>query len=345
MIRAGGGALADSMADDTSKMALIATAKNPIPVGAHVGMLDMSRRFGRRVHVRYARWPSVLAERHGTVCILPGRAEFIEKYFEVIGELRQRGFAVATLDWRGQGGSSRLCGNALKGHVRSFDNYMSEFMRLMKDVVLPDCPPPYYLLGHSMGGAIALKVAAARGSWFDRAVLTAPMLKIQGLPCSEDLAGSIARVLQLAGFGCLAVPGGARAYRASKIFENNIVTSDPERFARNEAVLEAAPQLATGTPTLGWLAAALRVMAEIEQPKFLQSLRVPVLTFAAGNDHIVSNAAIESYVSRLRLGSEIVLRGSEHEILQERDSIRDEFWAGFDAFIPNAKSRKGAAAA
>ena len=35
----------------------------------------------------------------------------IEKYFEVVGELRRRGFAVAVLDWRGQGGSSRLLRN------------------------------------------------------------------------------------------------------------------------------------------------------------------------------------------------------------------------------------------
>ncbi len=82
-------------------MDLIATPKNPIPLGAATGFLDIKK----NVRVRYARWPSALKERRGTVCIFPGRSEFIEKYFEVVGELRRRGFAVAIMDWRGQGGS------------------------------------------------------------------------------------------------------------------------------------------------------------------------------------------------------------------------------------------------
>ena len=46
---------------------------------------------------------------HLRVCVLlNGQTEFLEKYFEVIDELRGRGFAVAALDWRGQGGSGRL---------------------------------------------------------------------------------------------------------------------------------------------------------------------------------------------------------------------------------------------
>ena len=42
----------------------------------------------------------------GVCVLLNGQTEFIEKYFEVIDELRGRGFAVATMDWRGQGGSA-----------------------------------------------------------------------------------------------------------------------------------------------------------------------------------------------------------------------------------------------
>ena len=44
----------------------------------------------------------------GTVVLLTGRGEFIEKYAtEVVGELLERGFAVVALDWRGQGLSDR----------------------------------------------------------------------------------------------------------------------------------------------------------------------------------------------------------------------------------------------
>ena len=43
----------------------------------------------------------------GTIILQSGRTEFIEKYYEVIEEFVSRGFAVAMMDWRGQGLSSR----------------------------------------------------------------------------------------------------------------------------------------------------------------------------------------------------------------------------------------------
>ena len=58
------------------------------------------------VSLRFARFAPP-AGRRGTVCIFPGRTEWIEKYFETVRDLRNRGFAVALLDWRGQGLSDR----------------------------------------------------------------------------------------------------------------------------------------------------------------------------------------------------------------------------------------------
>jgi lysophospholipase len=69
-------------------------------------------------------------------------------------------------------------------------------------------------------------------------------------------------------------------------------------------------------------------------------VRVPALMLAAGDDHIVSSKAIEALAMRLKAGSQLVLRGSRHEILQERDAIRDQFWAAFDAFVPGATMSK-----
>jgi lysophospholipase len=40
------------------------------------------------------------------------------------------------------------------------------------------------------------------------------------------------------------------------------------------------------------------------------------------------------------VGTQLVLRGSRHEILQERDLIREQFWAAFDAFVPGAVTSK-----
>jgi len=54
----------------------------------------------------------------------------------------------------------------------------------------------------------------------------------------------------------------------------------------------------------------------------------------------VSSKAVEELAVRLRAGSQIVLRGARHEILQERDAIREQFWAAFDAFVPGVAMSK-----
>ncbi|MGZ8400284.1 MAG: alpha/beta fold hydrolase [Methyloceanibacter sp.] len=317
-------------------MTLVATPKNPIPLGASTGYLDVRK----GVRLRYASWQSVLRERRGTVCILPGRSEFIEKYFEVVGELRRRGFAVAVLDWRGQGGSSRLTRNPLKGHINDFAEYEEDLAHFMKGVVLPDCPTPYFALGHSMAAMVLFKAATKRGCWFTRMVMTSPMVRIMGLPMPERVCAQLADGLTMFGLGKRAVPGDQTKYRWNQEFEGNPLTSDRERFVRNLSVLQAAPELAVGTPTIGWANAALDAIATLGNEQFPPRIRVPVLMLAARDDQIVSSKSIEELAARLRAGSQLVLRGSRHEILQERDSIREQFWAAFDAFVPGMAMSK-----
>jgi lysophospholipase len=317
-------------------MDLVSTPKNPIPLGASTGFIEVRK----GLRLRFASWQPVLRERRGTVCIFPGRAEFIEKYFEVVGELRRRGFAVAVLDWRGQGGSSRLTRNPLKGHVNDFAEYEEDVAHFMKAVVLPDCPAPYFALGHSMASMVLFSAAIKRGCWFTRMVVTAPMVRIAGLPMSHRMCRQLADGLTMFGFGKRPVPGDKGKYNQDQPFEGNPLTSDRERYMRNVSVLQAAPELAVETPTIGWLKAALNAIERVGGEKFAPRVRVPVLMLAASDDHVVNSKAIEELAIRLRAGSQIVLRGSRHEILQERDTIREQFWAAFDAFIPGVALSK-----
>jgi lysophospholipase len=112
------------------------------------------------------------------------------------------------------------------------------------------------------------------------------------------------------------------------------VTSDPVRYARTKAVLEAAPELGVASPTVSWLNAAYRTMNEIAQPSFVGKIRQPLLLIASGRDEIVSTAAIEDTAMRLRAGSHLIVAGSKHEVMLEQDRYRAQFWAAFDAFVP-----------
>jgi lysophospholipase len=309
-------------------MKLVSIPANPVPEGAVTGMLKTPD----GIALRFARWPPPPG-RKGTVCIFPGRTEFIEKYFEVIRELHTRGFAVALLDWRGQGLSGRQLRDSRKGHVSNFANYDIDLETFMMEIVLPDCPPPLFALGHSMGAAILLRAAARGRRWFDRLVLTAPMVKLNNIRMLE-IAPPLVRAMRMAGFGASYVPGGSTVSPATMPFVYNPVTSDPVRHARTAAVLEAAPALMISGPTVAWVDAAFRVMAELSDPRFPAKLRQPLLMVASGRDPIVSTAAIEALGSRLRVGSHIIVPGAKHEILQEQDTYRTQFWAAFDAVVP-----------
>ena len=96
-------------------MILTSIPANPVPDGAFVS--TVSKPDGREL--RFARF-SPPPGRKGTVCLFQGRSEFIEKYFEVVRDLQARGFAVATLDWRGQGLSERALSDPRKGYVWNF---------------------------------------------------------------------------------------------------------------------------------------------------------------------------------------------------------------------------------
>ncbi|MGD9867545.1 MAG: alpha/beta fold hydrolase [Hyphomicrobiales bacterium] len=314
-------------------MKLVSTARNPIPTGAVTG--EVTARDG--IRLRFARWAASAGGRAGTVCLLQGRTEFIEKYFETVMDLRRRGFAVAALDWRGQGGSQRLLRNPRKGHVDDFADYEKDLSAFMTDIVLPDCPPPYFALAHSMGGTVMLRAARARDCWFDRVVLCAPMVGLTGIAVPPGTLAAITTAASYLGLGEMSVPG-AKAHAMSQIpFEGNVLTGDAARFTRNQDILKAAPELVIEGPTMGWLRAALASMKLIASPDYPQSVQVPALMFAAGGDRVVSSRAIERLAVQLKTGNQIVLRGSEHEILQERDDIRSQFWAAFDAFVPGSR--------
>ena len=132
-----------------------ALPSNPLPEGMRGGYFSTPD----KVKLRYATFPKTAGAAKGTVCLVQGRTEFIEKYFETIGDFQKRGFAVATLDWRGQGGSDRLIGNRQLGYVRNFNDYWVDLQAFHANILLPDCPAPYYLVGHSMGGLVSLMAA------------------------------------------------------------------------------------------------------------------------------------------------------------------------------------------
>ena len=310
-------------------MTLVSIPANPVPSDVVSG--TFKTRDG--VSLRFARWAPPPG-RKGTVCLFQGRSEFIEKYFETVRDLRARGFAVAAFDWRGQGMSDRALRNPRKGYVRSFNEYQIDLDSFVNDIVLTDCPPPFFALAQSMGATILLRAAHAGGSrWFDRMVLLAPMIGLPGMRRSRPTR-MLVKTMRLLGLGASYVPGGDASVMMQRPFMGNLLTSDPVRYARNVAVLEAEPSLAIGWPTVAWTDSAFRVMGEMSEPGYPGRIRQPILIIAAGQDAIVSTPAIDEFAVRLRAGSHLIVPGSRHELLMEQDRFRLQALAAFDAFVP-----------
>jgi lysophospholipase len=316
----------------SSAAELTGITRNPVPNGAVVGYFES--RDG--LLLRYARWDTTAERRIGTVCLFQGEREFIEKYFETITDVRRRGFAVAAMDWRGQGGSARLLKNPLKSHAENFAHFDEDVRRFMGDIVLPDCPPPYYCLAHALGAHLVLRLAQTRVCWWDRLVLTSPMIQFSGNESTNKLMSIAAEALALAGAGDAFAPKGKTVPLEEMPFANNPLTSDKLRFERAQEMLRAGPHLAVSAPTIGWYAAASASIAQINRRDFTETVKTPVLIIAAGNDAMVSTAAVEHFASQLKNCALIVIAGAKHEILQERDQFRDQFWAAFDAFVPGS---------
>ncbi|MCT7377503.1 alpha/beta fold hydrolase [Chelativorans salis] len=298
--------------------------ENPLPKSAVAGMMTGDD----GVRIRYAHFPC--RAENGTVVLLQGRNESIEKYFETVGDLAKRGFAAATLDWRGQGGSDRLLPNAGCGHIETFDDYVADLDRFFTEIVLPDCRPPYTVLAHSTGALIALLASPHLASRVSRMVLLAPLFTfIAPLPLS--LVRAFTSTYFACGLGSRPVPGAGR--RGAEIpFAANRLTSDSTRYTRNEALLSAHPELAVANLSTAWLRAAFTAAERVREREFMAGIRLPILFLAASADRVVSTPAIERYAKGLRSAHVLTIDGARHELLQEADLYREQVLAAFEAF-------------
>ncbi len=319
---------------------IVTTADNPPPAGATVDEITSADGLALRVVRWRARRFSALGRGAlGTVVLCGGRAEFAEKYFETAGELLDRGFSVVVFDWRGQGGSARELDNSRKGHIDDFSLYLRDLSALRLHILEPHCPRPWFALAHSMGGAILLDAARKGALFFERMVLTAPMIDIFGLR-RPKLTRLLAETLDIAGFGTAFIPGGGETSLVTKPFEANLLTSDKRRYSRNAEIIAQAPQLGLGDPTIGWVNAAFRLMGRFADPEFPRRTLTPTLVIASGADVVVDTHAIERFSTRLKAGALLVVPQARHEIMMERDPLRAKFWAAFDAFVPGGAAAR-----
>ncbi len=285
------------------------------------------------VTIRYGICDCEAERKHGSVILLGGRKEFMEKYEETIDELKRRKIDVYSMDWRGQGLSTRLLSNRQKGHINNFNEYLEDLSYFINNIVKPVAVSPLIILAHSMGGHIALRYLHDYPRVVYRAVLTSPMIDIMVPPFLKWIIKFAALFASKTGCGC-SYSAGSKDYSYQKNikFEGNTLTSDPMRFMDEHRAIESNPDLALGGVTYGWLAAAFDSIDLLLSEGYAERISTPVFIISAGSDKIVSEAAQKAICSRMSKCQFVSIPDSYHEILKERDSVRNTFWKEFDIF-------------
>lgn len=274
-----------------------------------------------------------VAKVRGTVLLFGGRTEYAEKYFEVIGELIARGFAVATVDWRGQGLSDRALDDPRKGYVEDFAEFDMDLATFMKDVAA-HLPKPWIGLAHSMGGNVMMRALHDHPDWFAAMALTAPMLGLNvGGPFATALVSVIARVGSRIGLARRYLPGSDAKANDEVPFEQNLLTHDRSRYALCQSQIRTEPTLGLGGGTYSWLAASVRSIVRIMQPAYLAAIKTPLCIFIAEKDALIARESLEAAVQGVAHGESVFVPGAHHEILIETDEIRARFWSYFDEFV------------
>ncbi len=263
--------------------------------------------------VRIGVWP---AGPKGTILLFPGRTEYIEKYGRVATEYAARGYGMVAVDWRGQGLSDRSQHRRDMGHVLSFDEYREDVEVVRQALRNLDTAKPWFLLGHSMGGAIGLR-ALYDGLPVKAVVFTAPMWGIRMTGFLKSISGVMLSLSKPLGMDKNFAPTTGPA--APMEFEGNALTRDRYQFDYFEGQVAAHPELALGGPSLTWVHAALEETAKLVQ---LDPLDIPNLSLLGSEEMIVETSAVRARMANWPNGRLDLIEGARHELLMETPDLR-----------------------
>ena len=279
------------------------------------------------VRIRMGIWPG---GEKGTILLFPGRTEMVEKYGRIAAEFAARGYGTIAVDWRGQGLADRLADDPKVGHVGRFSDYQLDVVAVLQALATHDLPKPWYLMAHSMGGAIGLR-ALSLGLPVSAACFSAPMWDILMPENTRPQARFVSWLSKKMGFAHRYIPGkDGNSYVATATFDDNELTTDPDMFAYMQDQLRAHPEFALGGASLGWLYEAL---AECRQFRTLPLPNIPTLTWLGTNERIVDPSAIHRVMDRWPSGRLEMLDRAEHEVFFERPATRNHIYSETCAFF------------
>lgn len=269
---------------------------------------------------------------------MPGRGDFYEKYLESFEHWRGQGWQVTAADWRGQAGSGRLGADPVTGHVDDFAHWIVDLAAFWREWSA-EGDGPRVLVGHSMGGHLALRAVAdgVLDPLPSAVVLSAPMLDVLPERVPLILRQAIARAK--CATGDPRRPAWKWSERPGEVpkLRQHLLTHDDTRYADELWWRNARPELVMGPGSWGWVKGALASIRGLESPGVLEAVQTPIFIIATTADRLVGTRAIRRAQARLPRAQALWF-GAEaaHEILREVDPVRQRALAEIDQFLERA---------
>ena len=261
------------------------------------------------------------------VMLVHGFSEFAEKYNEMVYYLLKNGYCVYLPEHRGHGDSTREVEDLSKVYVKSFDDYIDDLKVFYEEFIKP-IDLQKILFGHSMGGGISLMMLEIYPDYFDKAVLSSPMVKIQMSNYPEQIAKKLIKAKVVFGQGEHYVYG-------QKPFSGvpNIERSSCKSPARYEYTfgLRCDDELhQTCSATFSWAGAAISASDFIKENA--DKIKCNTLFLYAGTEHLVEPEETRKFCERINCKSEF-FKNAKHEIYNSDEEDRVKFYTMMFEFM------------
>jgi alpha-beta hydrolase superfamily lysophospholipase len=236
-----------------------------------------------------------LANARGEILIAHGFGEHSGRYGALTEHLVNHNYSVTAYDHRGHGLS-----DGLPGHVESFGEYDEDLTRIIKSVRSASQVKPLFLIGHSMGGLIALRYAARKSDTLSGAIISAPLIEVAVPVPAHKLM--IARV---------------SARMAPRMRLDNEI--NPSNLSRDPEVgrAYAADPLVNRKVSAKWFAEATRAMQEVAE--WASRITTPILVMHGTDDRLASVDATRRMFERIGSPDKelVIFPGYYHELFNE----------------------------
>ncbi len=259
----------------------------------------------------------------GTVTIVHGFTECIPKYREFIYMMLCDGLNVCIYEHRGHGKSYRVVENLQYTHIDRFDEYIDDLDCFVTQLVT-SLPGPHYLFSHSMGGGIAALYLERGGTFFQKAVLSSPMVapnrgKYPLWLCKLIFGGAVLLGKKHERVFTYPAERGTPAWIEAN--DNSEV-----RWRFNENNKQEHPEYQNFAATYGWLNASIKVTERILAKGEPESIVTPTRLYRASLDTYVSVDMIERFAARIP-GAELMrIEDSTHTLFMCKDSVTHPYY-------------------